>query len=308
MIKFLFFILFLLGCQNKVSTQGFFDELYPITFLTETFETVWPFEENNPISFENPTGTWITIFKFYAPKNQLEDGDHCLLYKIPLKEGEGILKIIKSINNVDCETAHFKKLGEKNILIDGISGLKAQLEMVKIPEKSFEEGLSIKIEFFKDKTKHAFSLPLYNYQGKGVGKTKFRDLPSPSFKILGFIDNQISMKSVSKPSYIGSELDTFLDNPESVCELVDENCKVTKKFDCEACRYGVNYILVPGCVGLTIKYCGPERCGYKGSPACIRGTKFQKNILDNCGPVLNIGLCQEDLLVTCDKSGALMCI
>ena len=74
--------------------------------------------------------------------------NHCLMYKIPFKEDGGVLKIIKNIKDIDCETAHFKNLGEESSYLNGIRDLKTHFEMIKIPEKSFEEGLSIKIEFF----------------------------------------------------------------------------------------------------------------------------------------------------------------
>jgi hypothetical protein len=107
---------------------------------------------------------------------------------------------------------------------------------------------------------------------------------------------------------IGEASDNYLDGTSKNCHKVNEKCESEEEFSCDQCRYGWYEVVPTKCALSGDKFCGIDKCGEKGFPACFRGYKFDKRqIFSGCTPENNSAFCQKGLSVICDSKGVLIC-
>jgi hypothetical protein len=77
--------------------------------------------------------------------------------------------------------------------------------------------------------------------------------------------------------------DRFIDGKTIRCHKVGDDCQSEGEYKCHLCRYGWFEVIRSNCKTKRDKYCGIDRCGQKGFPACVRGVNYKSGF---CGPGL----------------------
>ena len=98
-----------------------------------------------------------------------------------------------------------------------------------------------------------------------------------------------------------------LENKQS-CHQVDENCRNVEEYACHRCPNGFFEVLNFKCPQGGSKYCGRERCGEVGFPACLRGFSVNDVTERRCVDDWQAGFCQQGLRKVCDERGVLVCV
>lgn len=111
------------------------------------------------------------------------------------------------------------------------------------------------------------------------------------------IFRKMPLKISSSVSEVFSKKPAILKDNE-ICEKVSDDCKVTNP-RCDNCKNSFFPIINSACKTNYSKVCGPNNCGTKGNPACIRGYAASKYDLDYCINDSPIGFCEGDLRVMC---------
>ena len=113
-----------------------------------------------------------------------------------------------------------------------------------------------------------------------------------------------------KTSFIGDAGDNYRDGTAKTCHRVDRNCNDTLENTCHLCRYGYFEVIDHPCPQGGSKFCGQDRCGEKGQPACILGLSrlhatFRRQPCQDYSPA---GSCLSELQSSCDENGILVCL
>ena len=48
--------------------------------------------------------------------------------------------------------------------------------------------------------------------------------------------------------------------------------------NCSNCPFGDFEVVGKSCPAGRVKFCGPNKCGEKGWPACVRGSEYEKEL------------------------------
>lgn len=315
---FIISIFILSSCQNQSNSLKYLD-----AFIVNNWSDAFSIEVEFPEAFSpdqsilSPQMTWKTIIKV-----KKREYAHCLFYRIPhrrLSKGRGIIKVTRISLKEDCSNVLERKA---EIELDEISHLKvyftSKLErnlITKAEFKPFHLYISASKEGEKD---WGLALPLHNISSsKMINPRKinkkikvFKKYDEPwtdsyrpgmsiflgnfSFKKQPIIDGNISLD--------------YSQNNFKFCYRVDNECKVTKKFECDKCKKGWYSIVDFSCKGGGSKLCGPSGCGGRNQPACPKGESFETAENGNlCFRGSRAGLCQKGLETYCDENNVLVC-
>jgi len=287
-----------------------FSDAYKLTAMDR--ESFYPHK-----SIVTPQMTWKTLIRAEKSEYSL-----CLFYRVPhkrLSKGKGILKITKLKSAEKCDNVLERK---PEFRIDQLSHLKLYFTSkrernlkLKTEYKAFHFYFSVSRTNEKDL---ALELPLYNIKASNLknpnklqNKTKsfkkydepWGDSLAPGLKVYP------AELDTLRPAVIDGDVRlNYADNSYRFCYRVDRTCKVTKKFDCDACKRGWFSVVDYACKGGGSKLCGSSLCGERNQPACPRGTSFEEPQNGSfCFRGSKAGICRDGLETYCDENNVLIC-
>ena len=245
--------------------------------------------------------------------------EDCVFVRIPSStKADGALKVVPRGKANDCQSLFKVNTANmlnnlKEIAISFSDGIEAKLS----PESY---ALVFNIKFSTDK-EEKFVFPLYNLKRGAVSSRssrifqaqsahqKFRSSESirkiPGVMILGLAENDEKGR-VEKNRALGKIEE--MPNELVRCHEVDDECRTVGTYECHRCRFGFFETVESDCKTERTKYCGINRCGEAGMPACPRGRVLLEEIGgDYCGQNSPAGFCQEGLSIFCDERNKLVC-
>lgn len=230
----------------------------------------------------------------------LETSEWCLWLRSPSDERPGALRL-KSVQ--DCQNYLVQEFDDLNGLESFEMGLKERTLKLKAVLKEGEQSWSYQLvnleqwESFNGEEKRLFD-SYKNLRGSNPtrGASTLMVYSEQSFQTLSY-------------EKIGERTDNYKDQTAEVCHQVSRDCVDELPFECERCRYG--WYEVPGslCSQGGSKYCGRDRCGEQGQPACLRGFKhLQRDLEELCYEGSPAGFCEPGLTIVCDERRGLICL
>lgn len=257
-----FLLTFALLIPITASAQGLLGLIY------ERWVSVVGIKKINPElqlsgSIKKPEGTWQALLEvYYLDSNFLKLKD-CLSYYVPLGKDPGILKVQTVRLNQNCE----------NVLLEAGDATEKGIYNLAIKlSNSAESKYHLRIKM--DKTEYDFIFPNMN------------------------VGNHFSGIQVGVPSTMtSSRIPNLRDG--MICFDVDNECSVKMEYRCNQCINSSYQVIASNCSTAYRQVCGPDNCGGKNQPACIRGRKSTGFELDYCINDSPVGFCNKGLRVMC---------
>jgi len=292
-------LLFIISCQQDDGRQSFESRLLENTPFTLSLDGVYP-NINKDHEIKSPPNTWVRIFQSTILNEDGARENHCVFYRVPGKE-PGVLRYIQSVE--PC----LENYGSSNTtdweLISTLKVWKPEFERkifkkVLKPGHFYFTGKGNKGEFFVE-------VPLYNLKLKRKLE-RHSSIATNNMLESVFISKRQNPKSKKSHSKLLGEFeDNYRDKTSIVCQEFSKDCKETTSFNCEQCKFGwYSAVGISTCGGQFTRFCGVNRCGQRGMPACPRGINSAKKMgLDNvmlCYDGSPMGYCEVGLKTVCD--------
>jgi hypothetical protein len=292
LIKILILFLAILSCTNQ-SRVNFFGKLQSELATTYNIKVLNEALINTGAVIKRPYEAWAPLLEFELLKPGFSSEKKCLFYFSSIK-GPTSIRLTQSDSNSKCKDY------DKDILV----------------EEKFEEPLKIGLKTHSS-SKLTFTvndqvqeISLWNISQKQKKTYKKYDSYEKShsrsnFLFLGEFREAKRTKTRSRGNYE----DSFFLKKEQACHLVDDDCKEKLAYSCDSCRFGWYEVVGPGCKETLNKYCGQDRCGEKGEPACPRGRLWKTGLSEaKCLTGSEIGYCQPGLSTFCNENKILICL
>jgi hypothetical protein len=321
--KLFLLLLFFFSCQFEKSPKkeiALFESKLFLSLATTYRAKIINFEYiNSKEPITRPFFTAQPIVEFEAiGDNGNSKKIFCLIYRVPSRKGDGgWLKLTDSACGIKNGQTQIKLPGVKELFL-GLSSnfIDSPLKGKKI--KPFH----LELIFQKNSNQYVIEIPLLNLSKEeiflkeskklrpsSVSNIRFSNGIVPSyaqgmifFPLLGENSNGLEVKMTGKTS------DNYQDGSSKICHQVNKKCESVVEFSCDQCRYGWFEVVPTSCALTGDKYCGMDKCGEKGYPACFRGFKYGQNYnFSGCDPENNAGFCQSGLNTICDAKGVLIC-
>ena len=216
-----------------------------------------------------PKGIWHRI---------LQAEDRCLFYKTPFKKGGEI----RLGNN--CSNPYSNQL------------LYSEVKNFKV-----EYGSSQTVLTFETHKSHRMEFIHFNMQQDSPWE-RYDPPVSKSYRT-GLLMGGWPLEMEKK----GKLEDNYKNDSAQPCHRVNRNCEDILEYSCDRCRHGFFEVLDFKCPQGGSKYCGQNRCGELGQPACLRGYLANQVQGSSCIDDWEAGFCQEGLRQICDTNGILIC-
>lgn len=214
---------------------------------------------------------------------------YCLFFQRPFKETQG--KIWLSFVNLTEDCA----LNTDALLTEGIEDLTLELQG---PKKNSQIAITSKIKQ-KD---NSFKIPLLNLKERLPYKF------AESEKVIGFAPLLKVVNVNSTQFKIGSATDSYAKKTAKRCLKINESCETVGENLCDLCRYGWYEVVDYACPQGGSRFCGENKCGEKGEPACPSGKKvFGIEGVSLCFDDSEAGFCEGDLRPVCNEENILIC-
>jgi hypothetical protein len=295
-----------LKLNNKIDL--FYQTTYPLIISAIDVEKSNLYiNTHSPLT--RPSSAIINIMGLHIFDQNFNKSKLCIFYKIPNKSKNSLGELRIILVKSDCDNTFDKKpLAE----IDKVQELLVHFnnEDTIVDRKRFERS-TLYFEIKRNEESKTLNFPLYNYSNKKDVYERY----SPSFKntllkgmtlsAIGQHLNSSMKKVLENKKIIGKYEDNYLSNNLNVCHSYDKNCQVKIEYKCNECQFGwFNAIPNSKCARVTTKFCGRNRCGEKGMPACIRGyeaaAKMGLEADNGCYEDSPAGYCNSGLKATCD--------
>lgn len=281
-IKLISILFLVLSCQKKDESVSF--ELFEYS-ATKTLMAATRIEV---LSLSNTSG--IPLLAINGEGHDLRGHSQkrfCLFFQRPYKKSRGQLWL--SFVNIADECA---------IGIDSLRTIGIEKFSVQFVNKNTHILMT---SAFKEK-ENVQKIPLLNF------KEKLSLKYAESEKISGFSPLLQLENNKIKPFKIGSREDSFLKKSAKRCHQVNEDCETVGENLCEFCRYGWYDVVDFACPQGSSKFCGENKCGEKGEPACPSGKKvFGIEGVSLCFDDSEAGFCQGELRPVCNDENILIC-
>lgn len=213
----------------------------------------------------------------------------CLFFQRPFKGVQG--KLWLSFVNLNEECA----LNTDALLTEGVDDLNVELQG---PTKNSYLLLKSKM----GNSEQLLKIPLVNLKNRPPYKYAEQE------KITGFSPLLKIVHDNSSLFKIGKEDDAYSKKNAKRCFQVNENCETVGENLCEFCRYGWFEVVDYACPQGGSRFCGENKCGEKGEPACPSGKKvFSLEGVNLCFDDSEAGFCQGDLRPVCNEENILIC-
>ncbi len=286
---------------------------------------------NNTESIADPANTWQLLLQIRRlVDSSFAEIDQCVFYKIPdIHGGLGVLKVVNRAKNRKCGESIYSDSSNK---IDGVKSLKVFLVHEKKKTIAAEPFILTIDMTYLQKNKETgkiaskvMKFPLYNLtahrfptaygkilQKESVAKIYNSSVPQSlisGVQVLPLAKERGKKVYKFSRSINGLFTDRYSDRTAKRCHHVDKNCNTLEKYSCDRCRWGWFETVGSECSMGGTKFCGVDRCGEKGEPACLRGNylgSVNKHI--QCKDKSLYGHCQEGLQARCDGDGVLVCL
>ncbi len=241
---------------------------------------------------------------------------YCLIFRIPTSKGFG--GWIRLIDN-PCG----KKGPEFITNLSGVNKL-----FIWISSSSIQRGnekikpFTLTFIFEKDRKKYKIEIPLLNLSKEEIFLKDSKKIRPSSVSTLRFSNGILPTlvpgviffplenenQGGKKTKMIGEIFDNYASGTSKICHRVNENCETVGDYLCDQCKFGWFETVPTKCSLTGDKFCGIDRCGEKGYPACFRGHKFGfKQTVSGCNPENKSAFCLKDLNLICDPQGILIC-
>lgn len=232
-----------------------------------------------------PPATWVLLLK--TP-------DSCLFYREAFEKRGGELRLARLTN---CDSAY----ENADVVVREVTAVN-----IKFDER--ESMLTLSYQAKKLQLEHVFHLPSFKKK-----PTRF-DLLSDGASESKLAYLSIATREQSEVQMLGLFNDNYRDSTAKRCHQVDSNCQNIMTHQCNSCAFGHYEVIDHHCPQGGSKFCGVNRCGEQGQPACVRGevaaTRLLKEgqILNWCSQGSPAGFCQQGLETHCDGNGVLICL
>ncbi|MCO4793172.1 MAG: hypothetical protein KC493_05650 [Bacteriovoracaceae bacterium] len=298
MTLILFCLMFLSSCLQEKEKIIFEREVLNSLPFSSQLLKLSP-KVNRDSEILRPPNTWINLVETISLNENGENVFHCLFYKVTGKE-EGVIRYITHNqscfeNYQDGSLTDLKKVTEFKFWIPVFDK--------KIFGKLLKRGYLYLIGK-RDGTSFSIEIPLFNIGLKSNWKRFSNNLSDNIFKGV-FVSKSLKPSSRRANQTLGKIADNYRDKKIEVCHEFARDCTETMSFRCDKCRYGwYSAIGVSTCPGQYIRFCGVNRCGERGQPACPRGIESARKMeIDNamlCYDGSPLGFCRRGLKTVCD--------
>ncbi len=302
---------------------------------------------NSNRMIDSPPLTWITLLEIHALRpNSTGIITTCLVYKVPYISTQdsslGVLRVIEIKNGENCLDKY-----DQNIIsqLDNISsllgylydqqknieGFKEEVDpftlVLKVKQSNLEEKI-LKFPFMNLTRSKLLFDGQRNYKSDLV-QERFRSMAVKRGPYTGVLTLALN-KKLEKQKELAKEFlsvggieDSYLLKNAILCYGVDKDCREVKQNSCHLCRYGSFEVITQSvCSRGGSRFCGVNKCGTSGNPACLRGLslafefvedeRVEEASLDiandkNCIEQQKRGFCNVGLYPVCDEHGILVC-
>jgi len=284
---------FFSSCHEENSSR-FHEEIYARWFTAKKIEFVEKKYLNSVESLTRPTNTVQIIFSIITEANQKD----CFYYSIPGQGKMGAILIKEVLSDSTCPSFpqqpylwHLKNIIFKKIFV-------------------LEKDNSINLSYTEKNIDKKIKITLFNilFDLKSKRKLKRYSSSAEARKELG-----LTIWKTHKNILQLRDKDPYKQSPNEFyqaikCHDFNEDCIEVLKNSCHQCPFGFFTVVGRNCPSGKIKYCGPDKCGEKGWPACPRGQFYtDKMDLTRCQDGIG-GFCRNGLNAICNGEGILICL
>lgn len=322
--KLFLFLLFFLSCKFEQSPQKeiklFEAKLFLSLTTTYRAKILNPEYLNSKDPITRPFFTAQPMIEFEAiGDNGNSKKIFCLIYRIPSSKGDGgWLKLSESPCGIkNNERSQLKISGIKELFL----GLSSNF-MDSVIKGKKNKPFHLELIFKKNSNQYVLEIPLLNLSREEIfvkGSSKLRPSSVSNIRFSNGIRPSYAPGMIFFPlkgenrnglevTMIGKITDNYPDGSSKICHQVNKECETVGEFSCDQCQFGWFEVVPTNCSLAGNKYCGVDKCGEKGYPACFRGFKYGNNLnFSGCDPENNAGFCQNGLRTICDSKGILIC-
>ncbi len=245
--------------------------------------------QNDKGSIAPPPATWVRLLKI----NSLGE-EYCLFYRDQFEDKKGVLRL--SVGT-PCDDAY--------------NTPKYSADKIENFDLSFDKALGafkMNVTFKKGSESYTFYYPSFKERARDL-RVLSDSSPTGPFSYLS-----LSPKTEPELELIGKFTDNYRDSSATLCHKVNAKCEDEIPNHCEQCAFGHFEVVDHLCAQGGSKFCGINRCGEQGQPACPRGelaagrTLKDTEVLDWCSKESTAGFCQNGLTPTCDGNKILICL
>ncbi len=250
-----------------------------------------PVPLNRPVGARRPLLSW--------RENQRRA---CLYYQVPTQRFPG--KVFFQYLPLESDGVCRWRSGEREyVMLEGLTSLRAHF----VPSRNRVHLFFLQKGQKNQKEQHR-AWPLLNGVAPQRQKWKRYDSGSLTRAITGVYF--VGRGERQGLSLWGKKGDRYKNGDVVACQRFGPNCREMIPFQCERCRYGQFEVLTRNCLGQTQKFCGRNRCGEVGGPACLRGfrhTNLKISADTLCREDNPYAFCQQGLKMVCNALGDLVC-
>ncbi|TNE95222.1 MAG: hypothetical protein EP326_15640 [Deltaproteobacteria bacterium] len=293
------FLLLMTSCVEKSGKVDFETSILKNVPFALKIDGVFP-GINKDLEIKTPPNTWIRVFQAEVPNQNGEIIFHCVYYKVPGKEA-GVLRHIES--NESC-LGNYKS--GKVFDWTGINQLKVWLPEFerKIFDKTLKPG-RFYLTGREEVGDFFFEVPLFNLNLERKLERHASTFSSRMLKGVFVAKKRDPNVKSQQVKLVGDFEDNYRDRTAKVCHEYSKDCKETTSNSCETCRFGwYSAVGISTCEGQFTRFCGVNKCGQRGMPACPRGIESARRMgLDNimlCYDGSPLGYCEAGLKTVCD--------
>lgn len=246
------------------------------------------YKENEIIS--TPSNSIQSLMGIIYFSDQFKVLKDCLLYEVPAPQEMGKLFVVTTSISTPCEEMTSISKRESEVIVRSLS---------------FNiENSRLKILFSDEKFRSQeilFHFPVLKVQREA---TLFQSSVQQKYgrSVLVLSENS---PVVEQPKSLGRLGDDWQSKKLVQCQKVSDEC-AKEISNCDRCRYGY-FEVANGCPTGGPKFCGVDKCGMKGMPACRRGYLYQngEQTKMDCRLDHSFAFCQKGLRLRCQGSLAI---
>lgn len=246
------------------------------------------YKENEIIS--TPANSIQSLMGIVYFSHQFEVIKDCLHYEIPSQQEMGKLFVVTTSLSTPCEetTGIPKRDSELRARSLSFNIEKSHLKILFSDEKFRSKEILFQFPVLRDQRKASlFQSSVQQKYGRSV---------------IVLSENTLE---VEQPKSLGRLGDDWQSKKLVQCQKVNDEC-VKEVSICDKCRYGY-FEVANGCPTGGPKFCGVDKCGMKGMPACRRGYLYQngEQTKMDCRLDHSFAFCQKGLRLRCQGSLAI---
>ncbi len=229
-----------------------------------------------------------------------QEGDRkaCLYYQIPTSEMPGKI-FFQRLGESTRKECHWNSSEHEFLLREGLSSLRISFVAAKN---------KVRLIYNKGQKEHRETWDLFNGVSDAPKKWKRYSNGAPERAIPGvyFVPKN---NHRDRLLLLGKKSDRYKNGDAVLCHQFNSRCEEVLAFQCQRCRHGYFEVLTKNCPGKTQKFCGQNRCGEFGEPACLRGFRHHDSTAPAslCRENTPHAFCQIGHKVVCNSKGELIC-